>query len=172
MKQTGNSNWLEIVIKVLRWLIAILSAVGGATAVASGIPGTTMAARAMSEGTWLWVLLGVLAIAGVLTWVFETWRQGRQDNEDKILDQVLDFVQWILESLKEETGKRLRDIPQATVEAAARQVYREFLADTPLAFVPEDVFTGMVVEYWRKVAGVGSTVRLSAVQTRVIAPSG
>jgi len=152
-------NWIEIVIQVLRFLIALLGSLSGVLAIAQGVLPSSLA---LPTTSWFWIFAGAVLVFGVLLWLFERWRQGREGSDDAILEDVLDFVEDILESLKAEAGRLLSEIPQATVEEAARQVYRQFIAGTPLgAVVAEEVFVSFVVERWRRLAGIESAVHVA-----------
>lgn len=155
-------KWVEIVIIVLKAVLALLGLLAG---VASFLGGTS-AGQAMLLGLdptgWVWVLFGAFLVIGVLTWAFQLWRDRHGPSEDQLLEQILDFVEWLLEALKAETGRLLHEIPQSTVEEAARNVYRRFIAPSPLgALVSEETFVGMVVERWKylgTLSGVQSVV--------------
>ena len=156
----SRSQWLDLLIVLLKFLLTLLSGASGVATwiVVSSDPGV----RALGLGpdvTWFWILLITVFVLAVATWAFQLWRKGQQDTESELLSRVLDFVEWVLDSLKAETGKLLREIPRSVVEEAAKEVYRTFIQDTPLGFVPEDVFVDFVVRRWEQMAGVQATVR-------------
>jgi len=156
----SRPQWLSILIEVLSFILTILSGIGGTLALGQTQPG----AHALGldpSASWVWILLIAVIVLAIVTWAFRMWLKRRGDTDEELLDQILEFVGWVLDALKEETGNRLRELPQSQVEDAARQVYREFIADTPLAIVPEEVFVKFVVDRWRQIVGVQGQVSAS-----------
>ena len=109
---------------------------------------------------WFWGV-GLLAIAFILIVLGKqiyklSKRVHEEDGELELLFEIIDLV---LTALEKETKRRLSELEQAEVEAAARDVYRRFIAATPARhFVDEAGFVRMVVEQWRKIAGVEQSV--------------
>lgn len=149
-----RAMWPEIVIQILRILIWILGLLSAGAGTISVVQGAGMPLLSTPATNWFWILLGATIVLLAAGWAFDTWRKGHQEGEDELLDQIVAIIGWLLDALQEETGKLLREIPQSVVEQAAREVYRHFIAGTPLAFVPEEVFVQLVVEQWRRIAGV------------------
>jgi len=157
--------WLTVLIEILSFILTILSGAGGILAL--GQTRTGVSAQGLDpSASWFWILLLAVIVLAIVTWAFRMWLKRRGDTDDELFDQVLGFVDWVLGALKDETGKRLREIPQSEVEDAARQVYGEFIEGSPLALVPEDVFVRFVVERWRQMAGVQIQVKMSVTRTR------
>jgi len=156
----SRPQWLDILIKVLSFILSLLSGFGGALVLAPSSAG--LRAQGLDPTSkWFLILLGCSVVLAVAVWVFRMWLERREETENELLEKVLDYVESVLDALKEETNKRLREIPQAAVEGAARQVYQTFIADTALALVPEDVFVQFVVERWRQLAGVQTNVKVA-----------
>lgn len=156
---------IDIVIVILKALLAILSVIAGAGAVFSG-PAPGLAAAGMQPASWVWILGGVMLVLAGLTWLFTFWRERGGPSEDPLWDQILDIVDWLLKALAQETGKLLREIPQSVVEQAAKDVYRQFIANKPLAgLMSEADFVAMVVEQWRRIAGVETLVARTVEQS-------
>lgn len=169
MQPLGSDRkpWLDLLLRILALIFSFLF--GGTSIAAVTRPGGVGVLALDPASKWFWILAGVLLVLALATWAFQWWRERQQDDEDELLKQILDFVQWVLTSLEQETGRLLREIPQSTVEEAARQVYRSFIANTPLAIVPEGVFVDFVVERWKRAVGVN--VQIKALVARSLSAS-
>jgi hypothetical protein len=104
---------------------------------------------------FLAVVLGLVVLGKLL---LDLLKKVRGDDD---LDFLYDIIGLVLSSLEGETRRRLSELEQAEVEAAAREVYGRFIAGTPAVhLVDEDSFVQMVVEQWRRIAGVEDGVRM------------
>lgn len=109
--------------------------------------------------SWIWIIVvasvAILAAGGA--WALRAWR--KHSDVDDNASELWDLVEDLLDALEKETKRRLQELPQSQVEAAAREVYRRFVAGTPLVnLVDEQQFVALVVDQWRKLAGLNKAV--------------
>jgi len=122
------------------------------------------------ETAYILLLVFVCVIFALVIAVFNAWRRGRE--EDQGMVDILDFVNRILEAIKEESHTSLREVSQAEVEAAATAIYRQYIRETALAnLITEDVFVKLVVEKWKEIVGVqAATVHALTLQRAMTTP--
>jgi len=163
----SRPQWIDLLITILSFILSLLTGGAGAGVAIQALssPDRLSAFEAGGSTTWFWILFAAVAVLAVVAWAFRMWQEKREGEDSELLDQVFGFIDWLLDALEKETGRLLRDIPQATVEAAAKRVYSQFIAGTALAIVPEQVFVDAVVAQWRKMAGVQSQVARIASQS-------
>ena len=123
------------------------------------------------EGAFGWILLVVglvVGLAGAL-FGFRKWRKAQGDETEE-QGRLYDLIEGVILALVRVAKEAMQDIPLAEVEAAARAVYRRFIAGKKVAnLVSEDAFVAMVVNRWEQVAGVEAMVTSSVLAVRALA---
>lgn len=122
---------------------------------------------------WIWIGLILLAGAAIGAFVAEIARRKWGDSDEHIID-LLDLVDKVIDTVKNEALDKMRDIPLDEVAAAARAVYRKYVAGTTLEkLLNEEAFVGVVRSKWEQLIGV-EQVALEAMQVHrvTVGPSG
>ena len=121
---------------------------------------------------WVWAIVLPLLAAGLIQlgrFVQQTLRKRFGDDVAEEWDVVFEIVDWVLDALEKETQRRLAEIDQAEVEAAARDVYTRWIAGTVVGkVISQEDFVAMVVERWRKIVGVQVTVSRAVVRVQAV----
>lgn len=150
--------WLQILLRVLRFVFSLLCG-GSAMILALTQSLDPLLVQTSDVATsWFWSLFVVGAVLALVLWAFVWWLENREETENELLERVLEYIADLLTALKEETGKRLREIPAEVVARAARAVYKQYIEGTKLAIIPEEVFVNFVIERWRQIAGIEGQV--------------
>jgi hypothetical protein len=121
---------------------------------------------------WVWAIVLPLVAAGLVQLgqlVYQALLKRLGDDVGEEWKIVLEIVDWVLDALEKETKRRLAEIDQAEVEAAARDVYARWIAGTVVSkVIRQEDFVTMVVERWRKIVGVQVTVSQAVVRVQVV----
>jgi hypothetical protein len=121
---------------------------------------------------WVWAIVLPLVAAGLLQMGRLAYRALRNRFSEDVSEEwrtIFEIIDWVLDALEKETKRRLAEIDQAEVEAAARDVYARWIAGTVISKVmSQEDFVTIVVEQWRKIVGVQVTVSQAVVRVQAV----
>ncbi|KPK84258.1 MAG: hypothetical protein AMJ81_06085 [Phycisphaerae bacterium SM23_33] len=107
---------------------------------------------------WPWIVVGVVVVFSFALYIFRKWREAQAPG-DAAKERIYDLVEMVLDTLRKMFQDEMRQVDEARVDSAAREVYRQFIKPTMVSlFISEDEFAQRVLEGWRDLAGVEGVV--------------